>query len=219
MDVEDKKSLSLGKRIKEALLNGAVRGLDSGVENAISDQFKKTEDKAENIVNSDSGKREDRIRSLELALVEQRKDYDQVNAMYESSRVKNYSMFAFMFGLLAYLYTSNDKADSLRERLFLPPEAYGVIIYVIGALLILYGMKSLIMALKSRPWKTAYDNDQDEYYMEDYERYLKYMRKRYLKCSTTNSKSYAEKQELLDEAVWPLIIGSIILLVIKIIGG
>ncbi len=163
--------------------------------------------------------REDRIRSLELALAEQRKDYDQVNAMYESSRVKNYSMFAFMFGLLAYLYTSNGEDGSIRERLFIPPEAYGIIIYAIAIVLIFYGMKSLIIALKSRPWKTAYDNEQDGYHMKDYERYLKYMRKRYLKCSETNSNSYAEKQELLDEALWPLIIGSIILIVIKIIGG
>lgn len=160
----------------------------------------------------------DKIRSLELAIEEQRRDYDQVDTMYESARSKNYSMIAVVLGLLAYLYTANGDG-TLQERLFIPNEHYGIIFYAISVALIIYGMGKLVKALKSRPWSTAYDNDQDEDKMKNYEKYLEYVRKRYLKCSETNSKSYREKQELLDDALWPLLIGAIMLVLLKVIGG
>jgi hypothetical protein len=50
---------------------------------------------------------EHQIKSLELAIEEQRRDYDTVDSMYEAIRAKNYSLIAVAFGLLTYLYTAN----------------------------------------------------------------------------------------------------------------
>ena len=169
-------------------------------------------------------KKENKIRSLELLVKEQRRDYDMVNSMYETARAKNYTFIAVILGLLTFLYTTNlptpEKGQeiSIKQRLFIPNEAYGIVIYAVAVLLILFAMRSLVMALQARPWKTAYDDDHEDK-TNDYIQYLEHVKKCYDICSETNSKSYKDKVSLVDGSLWPLLIGGILLVVLKTLGG
>lgn len=161
----------------------------------------------------------DRTSILELAIEEQRRDYDTLDKMYETARAKNITFLAAAFALLGFLYaTVPENAKTLKDKLFIPDEAYGVVIYAIGLALFLSAIACLLIALESKNWSTAYENEQDDSVEKDYEYYLKYMRKRYLKCSTNNTSSYRKKQFWLDLCYKPLLAGAIILVVIKIFG-
>lgn len=164
--------------------------------------------------------KEDRVRVLELELEEQRHDYGATLRFYEQARVKNISFLAAALALLTYLYgTVPDGHASLRQRLFIPIQPYGVIVYFIGLALFITAVVLLVYALRSRTWHTAYDNDQEECVTESYERYLQYMHKRYLTISRLNGATYAKKQGLLEMSLLPLLVGGIVLLVLKIFGG
>ena len=166
---------------------------------------------------SEVATKENRIKSLELAVVEQRRDWDALNQAYESAKRKNISFLAAAFALLGYLYGSNIQPHkSIRERLFIPHEAYGIIIYGLAAALYLFAIAALMMALRSNGWLTAYENEQEDELLEDYEKYLKYMQKRCLKCSDNNLSSYNAKYSWLEMSFLPLLLGGILLLVLKI---
>lgn len=161
--------------------------------------------------------REDMIRSLELAVEEQRRDWDALNQAYEAAKRKNITFLAAAFALLGYLYGSNIQPhESIRERLFMPHEAYGIIVYALAAGLFLFGIATLMLALRSKGWSTAYEDDQEDDLLTSYEKYLRYMNKRYLKCSNNNRNSYNAKYILLEMSFLPLVMGGILLLILKI---
>lgn len=161
--------------------------------------------------------RQERISALELAIEEQRRDWDALNQAYEYAKSKNITFLAAAFALLGYLYATNLKPDeSLRAKLFIPHEPYGIVIYALSAGIYLFGILALMFALRPRSWSTAYDNNQEEILLNDYEGYLRYMRKRYLHCYGINIDSYNAKYSLIERAFLPLILGGIMLLVLKI---
>lgn len=161
----------------------------------------------------------DRIKILELEIEEQRRDYDVLKEAYESAKVKNITFLAAGLALLTYLYASTS-GSNLREKLFIPKEAYGVIIYGASAAMFLFALAMLLYALKTRRWSTAYDNNQEEMVSaHGYEYYLQYMKRRYLSVYSNNSATYKAKQTLLDMSFIPLVSGGIILVVLKTFGG
>lgn len=161
----------------------------------------------------------DSVRILELKIVEQRNDYDFLTKAYESAKVKNISFLAAGLALLGYLYTTTGDG-SLKKKLFIPDQPYGVIIYAMSAFLFLAALTALLYALRPRRWSTAYDDKQEEILAKQgYEFYLDYMSRRYEAISKTNGASYKAKQVLLDMSLLPLVIGGILLLVLKTFGG
>ena len=166
---------------------------------------------------SQATNKQDRVKSLELALAEQRRDWDALNQAYEAAKRKNITFLAAAFALLGYLYASNIQPhESLKDKLFIPSEPYGVIIYALGAGLYLFAIAALMFALRSRSWSTAYENDQEDSRFDDYEKYLQYMQKRYLQCSHNNLSSYNAKYSLLEMSFLPLVLGGTLLLILKI---
>lgn len=165
--------------------------------------------------------REERIRSLQLGIEEQRRDHDSLERMYEQVKTKNVTFLAGALGLLGYLYGSvGNGGSSLRQKLFVPEAPYGVVIYWLAFSLFISAIVMLLYsAFKSRPWSTAYDDEQEDCIAEDYESYLKYMKKRYLRASKINGSSYSKKHTLLDISFLPLLSGAIILLLLKSFGG
>jgi len=158
------------------------------------------------------------IRSLELALEEQRRDYDIVHSLHEAIKIKNVTFLAAALGLLGYLYTGTN--GKLKEKLFIPNQSYGVIFYVTGVFLLLGAIGGfMVVLIKNRAWHTAYDNDQEEDMLNDYEKYLRYMRKRYLKVSKINVDCYEKRRYLLNNAFMAMILGVTILLLLKTFGG
>ncbi|MDB5185996.1 MAG: hypothetical protein JWL85_519 [Candidatus Saccharibacteria bacterium] len=164
--------------------------------------------------------REERIRSLELALEEQRRDHEVFARLYEEAKTKNFTFLAAALALLGFLYgVTPDTAHTLAEKLFIPKEPYGVIIYFLSLAAFLGSIGALLFALKPLPWSTSYDNDQEEDLIKDYEGYLQYMKKCYLRASHINIKSYSKKQIMLNMSFIPLLVGGILLLLLKTFGG
>lgn len=163
--------------------------------------------------------KEDKIKSLELEIEEQRRDYDSLDKMYESARAKNYTLLAAAFTLLGFLYGTSPQEHTLRLKLFIPKESYGVVVYAVAASLFLFALILLLFATKANKWSTAYDNNQEDSVKSTYEGYLKYMKKRYLYCSGVNGNSYSRKQFLLDMSYMPLLVGGILLVVLKIFSA
>jgi len=163
--------------------------------------------------------REERIRSLELAIEEQRKDYEVLQHLYQGVKNTTAIKLAASLATLTYLYASTS-GDTLQQRLFIPSEPYGIIFYAFGLVLLLFGIATLLLSFaKSMQWSTAYDNEQEESLILDYEKYLHYMRKRYLKVSRTNAATYERRFVLVSMSFLPLVLGAIILLVLKTFGG
>lgn len=166
------------------------------------------------------GKKDKRdiIRSLELALDEQRRDFDYLDRLYERAKIKNITFLAAAFALLAYVYTGNNPL-SLRTRLFIPEQVYGIVLYIIGLSLFLTAIIMLLSALRPQLISTAYDNNQESILLQDYEQYLQYMSRRYLLASKINGQAYARLQNLLNLSFMPLVGGGILLLLLKTFGG
>lgn len=161
-----------------------------------------------------------RVQSLELALIEQRRDHDTLEQLYDGAKLRNITYLAAGLAVLGFLYgNSTDKKITLAEKLFIPKEPYGVIMYFISLALFLFALCTLLFALKPQKWSTAYDDEQEDCMTDDYERYLKYMSKRYKRASRINGGSYARKQALLEMSFLPLIAGGILLLLLKTFGG
>jgi hypothetical protein len=160
---------------------------------------------------------EERIKSLELAIDEQRRDWDSLSASYETARLKNVTLLGAAFAFSTYLYSANDPKRSLRERLFYPYHWYWDTLYIIAFVALISAIILLLFALKPQTWSTAYDDEQDDSSMNSYPSYLEYMHKRYLRSSGINRTSYTNRQELLDTAFPLLIGGGIMLLVIRIL--
>lgn len=163
-------------------------------------------------------RKDERIAVLKVEIEEQRRDFDFLERLAERAGLKNITYLTASLVLLGYLYTGNEQTN-LRTKLFIPNEPYGVIIYALAFLLFISAIAMLLMALKPRTWFTAYDNDQEDILTEDEERYLKYMKKRYVVCSKNNAASYGKKQALLEMSFPPLVLGGILLLLLKTFGG
>ncbi|HEY1644781.1 MAG TPA: hypothetical protein VGF75_00145 [Candidatus Saccharimonadales bacterium] len=162
----------------------------------------------------------ERIKSLELAIEEQRRDYDVVKHLYSRAQTKIISFLTAGFVLLGFLYSNVSSNTSLSAKLFIPKEPYGVIIYFISLAAYLSSLMMLLLALKPRSWSTAFDDEQEDIIMQQgYEEYLIYMKKRYLRCSRINTKSYNAKSGLLDMSLLPMLVGGIMLLILKTFGG
>lgn len=161
---------------------------------------------------------ENRIKSLELAIKEQRRDYDTLHSLHEGVKVKNITFLAAALGLLGYLYTGN--SGDLKHKLFIPNQPYGVVFYVAGILLLLGAIAGFLVALvRIHPWHTAFDDEQEEDIMKNYEKYLVYMKNRYLKVSKNNGGSYEKRRSLLNNSFMAMLLGATILLLIKTFGG
>jgi hypothetical protein len=160
--------------------------------------------------------RDERIRSLELAIEEQRRDYDVISNLYSQAKNKNVTFLAAALALLTYLYGSVNDGITLAEKLFIPKEPYGAVIYFLSLTMFLVAIALQLFALKPRQWLTAYDNDQEKNLLDNYEEYLVYIQDCYLKCSRVNCASYAKKQILLDMSFNMMLMSGTILLLLKI---
>lgn len=157
-----------------------------------------------------------KIKCLELTIEEQRRDHDFLDRAYGRVNTKIITFLAATLGLLGYLYVSDSSAKSLKDKMFIPDEAYGVVIYAVAFGLFLTGIAALLYALRPGKWSTAYEVDYvDPNNNCNYEHHLQYMKNRYDKCAQTNGASYVKKQKLLDFSFIPLLLGGILLLILK----
>lgn len=136
---------------------------------------------------------------------------DWLNSAYESIKAKTLAFLGAGLALLTYLYSSGD--------LFFPDEMYGRIFYCIGLALVLTSLVMLFRSLWPRRWEFTIDsNDLEDMNFTDKNHYLQYVKEIHIKAYRANLLTYTKNHKILHTAFFPLIVGAIILVVLKIFG-
>lgn len=153
--------------------------------------------------------------SLRIIIDEQRRDYDYLLHIYNRMRATESILLTATFGILAYLYYAGDKNAGIMERLFVPSEDYGMVIYTIAAAFFTYGLLKLMMTVFGKNWwMTAYETSKECYEYTTLETLL-YVKKRYDACAEFNGRKYSERKENLTNLFYYILISAIILIIIK----
>lgn len=158
-----------------------------------------------------------KVESLKLIVEEQRRDLDYLLHIYDRMRATEALLLTAGLGVLIYLYskTSEVHPNSLKERMFFPPEDYGKVIYVIAAAFFFYGLiKLMLNVCGNNWWDTAYESPKDNYKYTSVDT-LTYFRKRYDKIINLNGERYGKRKEELMLLFFCILISAIILIVIK----
>jgi hypothetical protein len=155
--------------------------------------------------------------SLELIIEEQKRDYDYLKSIYDRTRSTENVLLTATFGILAYLYYNAPLGvkSTIAERLFVPAEDYGKVIYFIAAGAFIYGLfKLMLTVFGNNPWMTAYESDAKDH-CDNPLRTLKYIKKRYDECHDFNLGMYEKRKKELVFSFFCILISAIVLIVIK----
>lgn len=155
---------------------------------------------------------------LQNAIVEEQRTYDYIDGLFKRVGEKALTYFGGGLAVLTLLYTA--RISPTEPFLFMPPELYGKIFYGAGVLLVVYGLWHLYQAILPRDWELPTEHDKKDTILSMTDRgYLEYILERYYICYFINIKSLSRRQRGVSKGFNPLVLGAIILLVIKIIGG
>ena len=148
---------------------------------------------------------------LELTIEELRRTLDWLSAASDSVKTKALTFMGGGLALLAYLYAS-DAGD-----IFYPDETYGRIFYAVGLALIIGALVMLFNSLLPRRWDFSIDSsDLEDMNFEDHNHYLQYVKDNYITAYKRNLATYNTSHRILNLSFFPLVIGGIILVVLKI---
>jgi len=155
--------------------------------------------------------------NLQLIIEEQRRDYDYLLKIFERAGAKENVLLTATFAILAYLYYTPplEGKVGIMERLFVPTQDYGVVIYVIAACFFFFGLFKLMLSVfGDSVWETAYET-----YKVDYSNHsrgvAKYIKERYDVAHAINLNSYIKRKMNLRLCFYCILISAIILIVIK----
>lgn len=157
------------------------------------------------------------VESLKLLIEEQRRDYDYLQSIYDRTRATEGVLLTAAFGIVAYLYYNAPLGGkiSIAERLFIPAEDYGKVIYFIAAGFFVYGLfKLMLTVFGNNPWMTAYESAKTNYSYDHLET-LRYIKERYEACHQFNGDKYAKRKKELVFLFYCILVSAIILIVIK----
>ncbi len=163
--------------------------------------------------------------AVAILVEEQKRDYDYLLHIYNRLRATEGLLLTAAFGIVAYLYYGASDGDKpgIAERLFVPAEDYGKVIYFMAAAFFLYGILKLMMnVFGNNPWMTAYVGASKEsiYKPKDATplEVIKYVRCRYDECQEFNVDKYNKRKNDLGFLFYCILISAIILIVIKTLG-
>lgn len=149
--------------------------------------------------------------TLKLTIEELRRTNDWISNSYDKVKTKTFTFLGGGFGLLIFLYSSGD--------IFFPKEDYGRIFYVLGLALLIGSIVMLFVSLLPRIWEFSTDCDElEELNFEDHSHYLQYVKSNYIKQYRKNKHTYEKNQRIMSLAFYPLTLGAIIMVVLKIFG-
>lgn len=155
--------------------------------------------------------------SLDIILGQQQQDNDYLLHIYNRMRAGQSILLTASIAVIVYLYSvpAGTGRASIAERLFIPQEDYGKVIYFIAAGFFIYGViKLMINVFGSHPWITSYDSTKDNY-IHDPEATKEYYKKRNDMCLKENGASYYKHKQELTYLFYSITISAIILVVIK----
>lgn len=161
--------------------------------------------------------RQEHKESLRVVIEEQKRDYDYLKSIYDRTRATESILLTAAFGIIAYLYYTAPlgSKSSIAERLFIPTEDYGKVIYFIAAGFFAYGLfKLMLTVFGHNPWMTAYESTKTDYSHDELET-LQYVKGRYDICHAFNHDKYKKRKKQLIFLFYTILISAIILIVIK----
>jgi hypothetical protein len=147
---------------------------------------------------------------LVLTIQEQRRVYDWLDENYNQLRVKSLTILGGGLGALVFLYSSGN--------LFIPKSTADKIFYFSGLTMVIFAIGLLIASLRPQEWEFPTEK-KDIACLEQFEtefEHLVYTRDRYQVCYDVNIAAYDYKQKLYNLSLYPLIFGTIILVVLKL---
>lgn len=155
--------------------------------------------------------------SLKVIIEEQHRDYDYLLHIYNRLRATESVLLTATFGIIAYLYygAPADGKTNIAQRLFLPPQDYGKVIYFMAAAFFFYGLIRLMLnVFGDNPWETVYESSKNDYTF-DHIGTLEYVKKRYDECHEFNGSQYLKRKKELTFLFFSILISATILIVIK----
>lgn len=155
--------------------------------------------------------------SLKFIIQEQHRDYDYLLRIYERAGAKENVLLTATFGIVAYLYyiAPTQGKLSIVQRLSIPSQDYGKVIYIMAAAFFVAALLKLVLnVFGNNLWMTAYETDKNDYTYKQTET-LEYTKGRYDKCHEYNLKSYMKRKTDLSLCFYTILISATILIVIK----
>lgn len=158
------------------------------------------------------------IESFKLVIEEQRRNYDYLLHIYNRMRATESVLLAATVGIIAYVYidpNGNGAKTTLTERLLIPDESYGQVIYFIALGFFVFGVARLTLnVFGDNPWDTAYETARINYSNKPLKN-LRYMKKRYDECQKLNAAAYTKRKDQLRFLFFCIFISAIILISIR----
>lgn len=172
-----------------------------------------------------SQKQKQEQEAVAILVEEQKRDYDYLLHIYNRMRATEGLLLTAAFGIVAYLYYGASDGDKLgiAERLFVPAQDYGKVIYFMAAAFFLYGILKLMMNVFGKnPWMTAYEQQRRDSIFTPQDvtplEVTKYVRDRYDECLVYNGDKYNKRKNDLGFLFYCILVSAIILIVIKTLG-
>lgn len=159
---------------------------------------------------------------LSTTLEEQRRFHDEITRSFDNMKSKIILYIGAILAVLTFLYSGAlDAGKSMKERLFIPDELYGMLFYFFGVACLTFALFVLIRAMRI--------NIQWEIFTETAERrviggidrtmtreqYFQEMVDGYESATNKNLKAHGIKAVALKTAFSPMVGGAIILVVLR----
>lgn len=160
---------------------------------------------------------EEKVESLKLIVEEQNRDYDYLLHIYDRMRATESVLLTASFGVVAYLYYSAPLGNrtSIAQRLSVPSEDYGKVIYFIAFAFFGTAVIKLMMnVFGNNIWETAYEVPKEKYSHKPVET-LGYIKQRYDHCIVQNGIAYGKRKKELLILFYGILVSAIILIVTK----
>lgn len=162
------------------------------------------------------------ISILLTALDEQRRFHDEITKSFDNIKSKIVLYIGAMLAVLTFLYSSAlDENKSMRDRLFIPTELYGMLFYFFGLACMIYALFVLIRAMRTDTQWEVYTETAERRIVGsvdnklDQREYLQEMVDGYEVATNKNLGAHGIKAVAIRTAFSPMIGGAIILVVLR----
>jgi hypothetical protein len=155
----------------------------------------------------------DKLNKYKVAISELQRIYDHVSNSFDQLRVKTLALIAGEVAIVSFIFSG--------DQTLVPTQTYGKILLGLGLSFMAVAFTMFLWTISSMPWLIPVTlqevEDIDERY-EDTQAFLKFVKKDYIECINHCMKKVEPRAKRFDTAIYLLMLGVIIVLVIKF-GG
>lgn len=152
------------------------------------------------------------ISILQTTLEEQRQFHAEITSSFENIKSKTVLYIGAILAILTFLYSGAlNEEKSMRERLFIPVELYGMLFYFFGLACIAYALAILVRSMMKAPQWEVYTETADRRIIGGIDatlsrkEYLQEMVDGYENATNSNLKAHRVKYDALKNSFSPMI--------------